>query len=284
MHIILMLAFSDFLVSIAGTWGFPPAGTNLCAAQGFLITFFLRANWGWTTLIAFKLYTFAFTGKIFIEYKYMHLTVWGFALLAAFLPLSTGRYGREFSQQDSFCFVDKDVNEWYLFWNVVDWILYLATCIAMIIIFFVRIYYKYKQDGGFQSNVFAVLSALYVYPFVLLVTWVPNVVFVNVVAEASSISDGNRSIVLGLSQIIGMSNGFFLAVVFFMKSPEGRRRWEVLFCRNLRSTIDEDEIGKLERSLSNIIVSVDSSNTDSSNNILVHSSVLPAGRESGFDF
>jgi hypothetical protein len=212
----------------------------------------------------------------------MHTTVWGLALLAALLPLCTGRYGRESSERNSFCFVGKDADEWYIFWNVVDWILYLFTCIAMMVVFFARIYYKYKVDGGFQSNVFSVLSALYVYPFVLLITWVPNVVFINIIAETPGISDAARDGVLGVSQIIGMSNRFFLAVVFFLKSPEGRKRWKVLCCMAANNgNVEEDEITRIEKSVSNVSLRSASSVSNPSNHQihLVTAGVLPAGRE-----
>jgi predicted neutral ceramidase superfamily lipid hydrolase len=38
MHIILMIALSDFFTSLAGSWGFPGQESNLCAAQGFMIS------------------------------------------------------------------------------------------------------------------------------------------------------------------------------------------------------------------------------------------------------
>jgi hypothetical protein len=242
-RLIMMLSFTDLMVSIAGSFGFPPSGTYLCAVQAALEMYFLRANWLWTTVLVFQMYQFIAHNKFYLSELTMHTFVWSFSAILSFLPLLFARFGRDGANSNSeMCFVMSPNSVWFLTWLIIDWIGVILACIGLMLYYIRQIINAYKDvtDIIVRSNVNALVNCLYLYPLILAVTWGSNAV-INLIIMLmrgywSETSHDNYA--LAVTAIASLSNGFLVSVVFFWKSPEARHRWKLLFWG--RTTIQEE--------------------------------------------
>ncbi len=235
MRIICFISLADFVSSIASAWGFPQDHTITCTAQSFLISCFMKATWFWTTMLVYQMYCVVLYQKISsLGYYHMHCLVWGASLFIALFPLVTARFGRQGPDADvEFCFISDSNVYLYLFWNFFDWILVLVGCLGVMAYCTIKIYFKFLATGemtALKSRNFLIFKTLYMYPIILIVTWIPMVCGNVIVFFDNSLSTDLVIVFLSIVSILTMFNGIFLAVVFFLKSGESRARWRNLLC------------------------------------------------------
>jgi hypothetical protein len=229
-RIILMIAICDILVGMVGTFGF--AYGYLCVIQAVVQILFLRANWIWTTMLVLQMYRFIAHNKVFFSEKLMHVIVWTISALLAFMPLVMATYGREGSFRNAeLCFLLSDNTKWEFAWIQIEWIISCFGCIAVMMFYITKIYLKYvsSKNSTQVACILHLIKSLYLYPAVMFLTWGVATLF-NEFYETTS-PTYSESMVLDIVLTVALSNGFFISLVFFWKSPEARRRWRNILCR-----------------------------------------------------
>lgn len=228
-RIICMIALSDVAVSLVGLIGFPRADTYMCMVQGAVATFFLRANWLWTTTLVVQMHRFITSSRVFFSEFQMHLGVWLTCAVLTFVPIVNGSFGRTgVYGSTEMCFITSHSHDWLLGWMIADWQVVLFSCIFIMLFLITKIIVAYRRAGDplVQDNILLLVKGLYVYPLLLLMTWGVNSSFDVVVLIISGLDpDTWDSYVVGVSFISAMTNGILLAVFFFAKSEEARYRW-----------------------------------------------------------
>jgi hypothetical protein len=258
-RIILMIALSDVGVSAAAVIGFPNGQLGVCALQAVVETFSLRANWMWTTMLVFQMYRFILFNKVFFSEKIMHVVVWGLSTLLTFLPLIHGKFGRDstYSSGDM-CFITSSDSAWMEAWILITFLITLWICIFAMFYFISTVYVNYRniRDPNRELQILGLVKSLYLYPVVMMLTWGVAATFNTVYQFASPSPPSTQSIVLDIVLTIALSNGFWISMVFFYKSPEARRRWKHLFTNadgnSVNPTLHFEETtfsGDLSRSL-----------------------------------
>jgi hypothetical protein len=232
---ILMIAFCDVFVGVAGFIGIPGDGTTNCVVQAFLSTFFVRGNWLWTTVLICQMYKFVTRdGNFFSEGK-VHAVVWITTSLMTFVPLANGSFGRNgLNTNTEMCFIKSSSPSWVAAWVVVDWLSTVFGCITIMAALISSVLFRYRslRNDEAAAKILKLTRSLYVYPLVLTTTWGTNSV-INVfilITEKKGRLSGTDNTVLSVSSIFAMTNGTFLAIVFYMKSYEARYQWRKTLC------------------------------------------------------
>lgn len=232
-RIILMIAASDVVVSAVGALGFPENGSVACTVQAALETFFLRANWLWTTMLVHQMHNFVMNSRMNINEMRIHSLIWSLSLLCTLLPLIDGNFGRigDYSSSEM-CFYQSANNSWIMAWVLIDWIGLVFACIIYMTYLITRVYLKYRvmNDISAATGVLSLVRSLYVYPLVMLCTWGMNCLTNLVVTMVSNNNPSTQQrFAISVSAVAAMSNGLLLGVVFFSKSNEARFQWRRLF-------------------------------------------------------
>jgi hypothetical protein len=241
-RIILMIALSDVGLSTAAILGFPSGERESCALQGFLFVFFTRANWMWTTMLVFQMYRFIIHNRAFFSEKIMHAIVWSLSTLLTFLPLIHAQFGRASSYSSGeMCVYTSSEATWLHAWLMITFMVTLFLCVFVMLYFISSIYWKYRNtdDPTMGLQIFDLVKSLYLYPVILLSTW-GVIDTINTVYQFSSPSSPSvQSVILDIAITFSLSNGFWVSVVFFYKSPEARRRWlHLLLNKELDSLVE----------------------------------------------
>ncbi len=240
MQIIMFVSFGDFVVALSSCFGFPPNGSVLCTVQGFLITFFLRSSWFWTTMLSYQLHNVVVIGKFNMGHLAMHGTVWGLSLLFAVLPLAMATYGRSGTDTDvQICFLSTSNTEWILAWSLLDFFVLCSLCTIIMLFFLFKIHMKVRQSTQVDALCESVFNTLYLYPIVLMVSWLPTTV-INVVL--SFVFSTQQDSILTVAACFANTYGIWLGVVFCVKSAESRQRWYQLLFSVQEEDFDDDTI------------------------------------------
>jgi hypothetical protein len=229
-----LIAACDVVVSLAGIAGFPSNHSDWCTVQGALTTFFLRANWLWTTVLVIQMHRFLIHYRTLLDESRVHVCVWSVVCILTFLPLIHGVFGRDSTYGTTeLCFISSSSIDWVIAWEVIDWASTVFTCIFIQLFLITKVLLRYRTVGNETDSVRirSLLGSLYVYPLVLLVTWGVST-FTNVVLLCLGVSTPTQqqSYVAGASNVSAMLNGLLLAVVFFAKSSEARSLWKAVLC------------------------------------------------------
>lgn len=232
-----MIALCDVFVSAVGSIGFPSGGSTLCVLQGLVETFFLRANWFWTTMLVFQLYRFVIFNRIFLKESTMHGCVWLLSAILTFLPLAHGSFGRAGPYETTeMCFVTSSDYNWSAAWILIDWFCTVYVCILIMSLIIARVCCQYLElrdrsdSSKFSETILKLVTTLYVYPLIMLITWGTNATCNAATLWATSSDSNNVAYIVGSTNVAAMSNGILLCVVFFYKSKEARFQWRELLC------------------------------------------------------
>lgn len=242
-RLIMLIAACDVMVSFAGIIGFPSEHNPWCEVQGCLETFFLRANWFWTTALVYQLYSFAFH-RIFVAEWKLHVVVWTLSSLLSFLPLIYASYGRGVTYGSSeMCFLSSASDAWISMWMIIDWFGCVFACAATMLFLITRVYIHYTRmrhppsgigtpNPVYAEGVISLIKSLYVYPLVMIATWGVNTALnVAVLFIAGSNPSSKDNYAVGATIIWAVTNGIWLSAVFFFKSAEARYQWKRLALR-----------------------------------------------------
>lgn len=86
-QIIFWIAFSEMIAGCGSAFGFPPSTSALCPSQAFLVFFFVKASWIWTTLLTYQVYRLVLHGDLSLNIYHMHVLVWLSSLFLTLIPL-----------------------------------------------------------------------------------------------------------------------------------------------------------------------------------------------------
>ena len=93
-EIICLIALCDVIGSVFLAIGFPME-QYLCFVQGFVISFFFRASWFFTLVMATQLYGLVIYGRPVLKRKVIHWGVWGVSCVLQLFLLSQNSYGQD---------------------------------------------------------------------------------------------------------------------------------------------------------------------------------------------
>ncbi len=184
----------------------------LCVAQAAIETYASLSSVLWTTAIAATLYQSVFMRKTADEVKssikWYYVACYGFPLLITIIPFTFGGYG----PAGAWCWI----KERYIAMRIVGFYLPLILAIifnAVVYTFVVRLInrtYKTGADQASAKQIDNTTRKLRVYPFILLIVWLPAMI-----NRTYELSTGEQSYSLFLiQQIFSSSQGMWNAMVY----------------------------------------------------------------------
>lgn len=232
MQIITFIAICDIFTSGASLVGFPADGTPACSTQAFLISFFVKGMWLWTTVLCYQLYAMFQNGKVSLSYPAMHGIVWGISLVTTLLPLSTGTFGRQGpNERVEWCFLTAKDRTWYIVWQTVDWLAVIQLCLlvlAVLLVQWIIVMRDSTRRAKMSPRLISVMNSLYLYPMAMVLSWSPTMI-ANICIFYIATPIVESSYVLSLAGCLAVSNGTFQSLIFFYKSHEAQMRWKFVF-------------------------------------------------------
>jgi hypothetical protein len=235
-HTIVFISLSDMIANFVLAWGFPTSEAA-CACQAALLNFFLRASWCWTVFLSLNLHNIVMSGYPFLSLKQMHAICWGMNLLMELLPLTTqAHYGEDDNRDgNTVCYIaNGDNKQASRAWEMVTFSLPLIVSMSILFFCNIRICLKYRDQDTRVLNKFptinSVVGMLWMYPVCMILTWFPHLVIsvlFNFGIDLPPLAvDPGLLITFGWGSLYGVC----LAVIFFVKGSEARRRWNELLC------------------------------------------------------
>lgn len=228
MQIIICMSICDMIGSIAAS-GFPAQSSMMCPAQSFLMSFFYKASWLWTTCLSYQLYSIVIRGKFGLTIWQMHAICWTVSLISTILPLTTNSYGRDDDVQLSWCFLSGSAR-WAQVWFLVTFDSVLCCAVFLVVYFLFRIYWRYRSMNIKESypEVYTILDSLMLYPPGFFITWGPNLLLALMINFEIIEDSESLELVFNTLSILATQSGTVLAIIFFWKCREARSRWATL--------------------------------------------------------
>lgn len=210
----------------------------LCSLQSFLVCSFFKCSQCWTAMMSYQLYTIICGSKIQINYRRMVILCWIIPIGLTLLPLTTTDFGRGSSDSiistEGWCWLTTQPENIFLLWIFLDFIVISSFCFFIMIFCSIGISIKWSTsqiDPKFE----ALVHTLFYYPIIFFMTWLPLIVFVVYVIAVQPRTTSTLSHTFISFTSVSVQNGTCLAILFFYKSPEARRRWyRLLIPKNLQ--------------------------------------------------
>lgn len=222
MRIIFFISLSDFMGNLPYTTVHRPSSSStLCSLEGFCNLYFYPVSWMWTTILVYFLYGLATEGKVPLSEVSVHVLCWGVPLVSALLVLTTNTYSR-FDQNDDNEVCTIGGNETSAFvWRIFIYYGLLFVCVLTMLSMYLRVIRIQTTGRSAVSEGMLTLAmeSLQLYPLAMTVSWLPE--FVTFFLQFEDHND----LALHISSIIKLSNGIFLAIIFFSKSQHARHLW-----------------------------------------------------------
>lgn len=250
MQILMWISMCDAIASLFAAFGWPPNGSILCLAQAYTSTAFYRCSWFWTMMLSYQLLGVALHDRVILSLQMMHVIVWSFGILFFLLPLAGATYGginrpsgvgncflHSSGSVDDAHFADDEggnnIAQHWQFWWVITFVLPLMLTIIFVCYCLFCITKRNKLQGR-SLRVEAILKSMIPYPIVFFVGWAPLIIF-GIMDALHDVRPRNLSS-YGFFAVITSSgqSGTYLALIFFIYSPEARVRWRLLLSRLLR--------------------------------------------------
>lgn len=221
-HILFFISFTDMIASIALAFGFPQDGTTLCSSQGFLIAWAFPASWLWTLLLVYQLRSAMIYRRLFLGLAQMHGIVWTASFLVALLPLSTNPYGQDdIGDGHNPCnYSGKPVTA--MAWVLSDFYGVLLLCFLLMTSFAIHmiIHHFHTKSDSCLRKTHELIFSTFLYPLGMVIVWFPIMVY-TFVAQTYVLDEFVDQVL----QILSTQYGTFLAIIFFWKAKDHRRRW-----------------------------------------------------------
>jgi len=260
--IILIIAISDSFASLCFSFGYPKK--ELCITQSVMLFFFERLSWYYTTILVYQLQNLIINKSI-LKSKWLHISVFLINILLEVLPFSTNtRYGTLEQYQGIFiCSMHNDLNrsqESSYIW--LRWLTQYSyyTCLALILIFYIRIFLFDLFPDGFCSYIIKgkipllkntnsssimidakLTSSLYI--FAMLISWTPNITYGSYSLNIINDQVYTYSLIKQHTEIIKINDtldilcptyGLFMAIIFYIRTKEARKEWGNIFYQIFR--------------------------------------------------
>lgn len=237
-HILFFISFSDFIGSIANSFGFPLANSSLCACQGFLILFFFRASWLWALALVFQLRCVMINKKLWFRIRWTHWICWGVSIFLTLLPLSTqNSYGLDdYGSGFGTCNLGGSNLEAAIVWNDITFVGLGIGVIFLMLSWRAEVGYLYRTNKiTLGEGQLAIYNAMRFYPLGIVLTWLP--VFVFGIVQSFIIEGGvvvkNQIAFLNAGAVftvLSTQYGTILGVVFYSQSHVAREVWRSFLC------------------------------------------------------
>ena len=235
-HMILMLALSETIASIAYSLGFSTDPTT-CTVQGAIMMFFVRAKWVWSALIEYQLYDLMVNNKKGLKLWQLHAVAWGISLMLELLPLADDvTYGTDDESYGILvCYFRSPNAQAASDWFAAVFFAPLVCCMIFMFYYSIRIWFRFRYymsadaqtEGTVEVN--RLLKTMILYPISTLVTTAPNMIGFVLYLTYPEVSSPKTFYV---SQTImlcwSFTYGLFLCAIFFTFSQEAKRRWRLL--------------------------------------------------------
>jgi hypothetical protein len=259
MKIITMISFSDFIANAAALNGVP-SDRDWCVLQAIAAQFFFPASWIWTTILTYLLYSLVAHGKILMPEWQMHVITWGLCTLITVLPLTTSTYGVQ-ANDDDWCYIHRSSRPHtggdlsVMIWEYITFDCVIFASLSLMIMWACLMWWKlpreplidmrnsssslqFKEQSIKTKRIRGIVGTLFRYPLILLITWLPVVVFLF-----SGIQADQKSTITVTVCCIYTWQGGLTAIAFFLNSRESRQCWYQLFMRCCSCfTTDTDEV------------------------------------------
>jgi len=262
--IVLFIAISDTLVSLAYSFGYPTG--ILCNVQGLLAETFEKVSWIATDLLMLNIYGIVVLKKVLISAKLTCIITCLIVILLIIIQYSVGvGYGNspEYDgiSRCSFHSFTSSASANHLD-NVIGSIQQsiVVFTLAFIFILLVRVLCflnsSYKDSGRFTATqIFLAqqaFSTMSLYPASILICWLPSQILDIYQTIHNSSANASNEILLNSLYILSPINGLFLSIIFYAKTSEAKNEWLSIF-RRLKFIKETSDL-EMRESTSNVIV------------------------------
>jgi hypothetical protein len=209
---------------ILSNWGYlsvyrVSTGSTLCDIQGWSIIFGAPTTWLWTLQLAFLLFSIAVWENLPDNRYAAHFLCWGVPFVFACGQFGVGGFGTHPHAGYDICAerdLDGDNTKSFIYHMITFYGLFLVTVFTLIAMLCVVQYLKWKRDARTLSHLFIMVQQiLKLYPFILLICWVPHAVIK--IFEISTSSS-----VYFLTVVMKNLHGILVPLVYFYQSPNAR--------------------------------------------------------------
>ena len=244
-HLLLMMAISDTMSSLALSFGFPKDNV-LCSIQGFLYIFFERLSWFWLDALVIMLYYFAMYHKVLLSLKQIHYIIWPLSIVLQILPFSTkSGYG---SPVDDL--IDDDVqigvcvysvyhgslNSYYL-WTIMAFTVELLVSFLLVLGLTIRIlcFGRTPNNGNVMTLlpvVSTVRETLILYPLAQLITTIPGIIYdIYHVFYFQTHNNFPKHYVSRQDLLVAITplNSILFTIIFYAKTGEALTKWKEIY-------------------------------------------------------
>jgi len=232
-NILFFISLSDFLGSVANSFGFPPNGSKLCSAQSFFYLYFLPASWLWTLLLVYQLRTLILFKSLNLSLKWMHIICWTIPLIPTLLPLSTNEYGQDDGLNEASPCVLGGNEKMKFLWIIASDTGLAFICFVLMAIWSAEIFkfcFLTEHTESFEKEI-SLFQSMRLYPLVLFITWVPSFVE-GVLAFASLLSTSYYTVITPVL-VLETQYGTIVTIIYFSQSKAARMLWMDLFRKTL---------------------------------------------------
>lgn len=174
-HFLFNIALCDCITALTYSWGFPPKGSFICKAQGFLSIFFSRASWLWTDVLISQLYYFIVYKDLCLTMPAMHGIVWFISIVLQIIPffhIDYGAFDDNLSiPNNQLCFYSSQNNDHFAA-EYSRYAYFFILTISFVLIFtftlIIACQHRLQKD---------IWKKLIFYPAGLFIAWIPNAIY-----------------------------------------------------------------------------------------------------------
>jgi hypothetical protein len=225
MRIIAYISFSDFLGNVAylSVSNRPADNSPGCVIEAFLNVALYPCSWMWTVILVYCLYTLAIEKKVPNNFFFFHCMTWPIPIIFFLISIPFSTYRAPTDRPLEVCTIGgfaaniyHDITYYGLLFICLGIMLYLYRKITKL---------ETEQSAGVMEKSYLLTkSALFLYPILLFICWLPHIVtvFVSDTGEQSN----SFETVFYFCDLCKISHGFFTGVIFFTKSQEARKMWK----------------------------------------------------------
>ena len=238
-YYLYMIAISDSGVSFAFSFGFQKQGP-VCSMQGFLFMLFGRSSWLFTLALIFQLYYIAIHLKVYLSNRFSFRLIWTISLVSNLIPLAFQTWYGVPSNVEGVesCFYNGKNREVFIFIWAAEQTIVFAIILAFTIRIIIHAFLQHKKSLTVQNVALIPISkyvrnTMVLYPLSMLFTWSPNILYIlnylhNCLTLAHPVYYGNY-----VNMLVPLY-GFFLAIIFYIRTKDGRAEW-ILLIKSLLS-------------------------------------------------
>eukprot|EP01041_Mallomonas_annulata_P002885 gene2885-5663_t len=224
-------ALSDFIASIATSFGELEDSTDICVVQGVMSNVFPLASVFWTLAITYLLYANVVLLKPFQITRYLHMMCWGFPTLITLFIYTTNRIGLPDPDNVGWCFVGNTSSSpgWSMsFWTMMSFYVWIFLAIVAMIAILILIHIETGKMKASRSRIMSnntaqiTVTSVYIYPAVVFLCWIIPCVTDMIDAQSTS-SYAGKEILNGISSTLPLIQGFITSTVFCLRTSYIKR-------------------------------------------------------------